>query len=88
MPAKITDIKSTFKVLLRLGLPLKNAQKYNPRIVIDIKKDASQMRRCQKRVNVIALILPPIFITNLEDIMTITVNFYKTIGYFLVFDNL
>jgi len=48
------------------------------------------MRRCQKRVNVIALILPPIAITNLEDIMTIMVNFYKTIGdyYFLVFDNL
>jgi hypothetical protein len=77
-PANITDTKSTFKDSLRLGLPLKNVQKYSIRIIKDIKKDASQIRRCQKRVNVIGLILPPITITNLEDIMTIMVCFYKS----------
>ena len=40
------------------------------------KKATSQMRRCQKRVNVTGLIVPPTYIS-LVDIMTIMVYFYK-----------
>lgn len=41
----------------------------------DIKKDISQIRRCQKTVNVIGLILPPTSYDNLLDIMMVVVVF-------------
>jgi len=37
----------------------KVSQQYTPTIIIEIKKATSQMRRCQKRVNVIDLIDAP-----------------------------
>lgn len=59
MLAEMTEIKSMLKDRFTLGLPLKKAQKYRKIMTADTKKAASQIRRCQKRVRLIGLILPP-----------------------------
>lgn len=58
--------------------PLKFGKKYSMMIPIVTNSVASQIRRCQKRVNATGWILPPIFITLSGDIMTIMVCFYKS----------
>jgi len=50
----------------------------------DIKKDISQIRRCQKTVNVIGLILPPTSYDNLLDIMMVVVVFCKMCARYVV----
>lgn len=63
VPAKITVNKSIEKGLVR---PLEyDGQKYSATIDPATKKAASQIRRCQKRVNATGLILPPTSYANL-----------------------
>lgn len=79
--ASIIAIRSTVKDFPMAGLPLKKVQKYSAKIDIDIKKDASQIRRCQKRFISIGLIVVPYFLAyDLLAIMTIMVEFYKGVG--------
>lgn len=55
----ITAGKHIFRCSLTINMPEKVSQQYIPIIAIEIKKATSQMRRCQKRVNVIDLIYAP-----------------------------
>lgn len=77
IPAIISAGKLTSSDLLNSVLFEKKVQKYSAIMAIDTKKVASQIRRCQKRFIANGFILPPIFYTDLMDIMTIMLCFYK-----------
>ncbi|OIP85803.1 hypothetical protein AUK57_03025 [Candidatus Saccharibacteria bacterium CG2_30_41_52] len=49
--------------------------KYSAITAAAIKKDASQIRRCQKAVNVTGFMLPPTSYANLLDIMMVVLVF-------------
>ena len=76
-PASITAGMFTTNDSLIFGSFVKNVQKYSATTAAATKKVASQIRRCQKRVNVTGLMLPPTSYANLIDIMTIMLRFYK-----------
>ena len=59
IPAIITAGKLTVSGELIFGLLVIKPQIYNPIIEADNKKEASQIRRCQKRLNAIGFICPP-----------------------------
>ena len=54
---RLTDSES-----LKIGVLAKKFQQKSPIITIETKKPTSQIRRCQKRVNVIDLICSPLYI--------------------------
>lgn len=75
--AKIVIGRLMIKDSFMCAVVIKFVQQYSATIQIDTRKTTSQIRRCQKRVNVTGLIKPPTTYVDLVDIMTIMFYFYK-----------